>query len=103
MQEELAALDIEAQARVAGSMRRVRRLEHFPYELEHVEGDLHAVRVFYDGCTYRVLFATEGEHDAILLALHVMQKKSQNLPKQAKRLAKQRLKSWRERGQGVKR
>jgi phage-related protein len=78
-------------------------LEHFPYELEHIEGDLQAVRVFFDGCTYRVIFATEGGHDTILLALHVMQKKSRQLPKQAKRLAKQRLQSWRERGQEVAR
>lgn len=103
VKEELAELEVEARARVLDAMRRIRRLENFPYELERIDGDLQAVRVFYDGCTYRVLFATEGEHDAILPALNVMQKKSRKLPQKDMRLAKQRLQSWRERGQGVER
>jgi phage-related protein len=103
VKEELAALEVEARARIVDTMRRVRRLEHFPYELEHIDGDLQAVRVFYNGCTYRVLFVTEGEHDAILLALNVMQKKSRKLPQKDKRLAERRLQNWRERRREVER
>jgi len=61
-------------------MERVARNEHFPYEQEHIGGDLLAVRGFLDGCTYRVLYAREGTHDQILLGLHVFQKKDRKLP-----------------------
>lgn len=55
------------------------------------------MRVFLGGCTYRVLYAREGVHDQILLAVHVFQKKDRKLPVTAKRLAERRLRDWRSR------
>jgi phage-related protein len=95
VRDELAAIDISAQASIKHAMARHRRGELLRYEEEHIGGDLHAIRVFYDKNTYRVLYAYEGEHDSILLALHVVHKKDQKLPKAARRLAEQRLKDWR--------
>jgi len=40
--------------RLAEAMKRIGRNDHFPYEQEHIGGDLCAVRVFLEGCTYRV-------------------------------------------------
>ena len=101
VKEELQKLETEARAEISEAMNRVRRLEHFNYELEAIDNELKAVRVFFKECTYRILFAQEGEHDTILLALHVTKKKSRKLSINAKRLAKRRLKSWRERGEDL--
>jgi phage-related protein len=98
VKEELKELETEARAKIAEAMGRVRRLEHFEYELEHIDGDLKAVRVFFNECTYRVLFSQEGEHETVLLALHVTKKKTRKLSSKTKRLAMNRLRSWRKRG-----
>ncbi|MGH3488533.1 MAG: type II toxin-antitoxin system RelE/ParE family toxin [Actinopolymorphaceae bacterium] len=97
VRDELLDLGVAARAAVAEAMRRIARSEHFPYEQEHIAGDLHAVRVFLEGCTYRVLYAREGAHDHILLALHTFQKKDRKLPLTARRLAERRLRDWRSR------
>ncbi|MGH3489288.1 MAG: hypothetical protein ACRDP8_15440 [Actinopolymorphaceae bacterium] len=55
VREELAALGVHGRAAVVEAMKRVARNAHFPYEQEHIAGDLCAVRIFLDGCTYRVL------------------------------------------------
>ena len=98
VREELLELGVEARAAVAEAMERVARNEHFPYEQEHIDGDLCAVRVFLVGCTYRVLYAREGNHDHIFLGLHALQKKDRKLPVAARRLAERRLQDWRSRG-----
>jgi hypothetical protein len=64
---------------VAETMKRVARNEHFPYEQEHIAGDLRAVRVFLDGFTYRMGYAREGAHDHILLGPYLFQKKDRKL------------------------
>jgi len=83
-------------------MKRHERGDHTRYEEEHVNGDIHALRVFVDGNTYRVLYASEGNHDHILLALHVMQKRDRKLPLRAQRLALRRLADWRRRAENGK-
>lgn len=98
VREELVDLGVHALAAVAETMKRVARNEHFPYDQEHIAGDLHAVRVFLSGCTYRILYAREGAQDHILLALHAFQKKDRKLPLTARRLAERRLRDWRSRG-----
>ncbi|BCL20525.1 type II toxin-antitoxin system RelE/ParE family toxin [Streptomyces tuirus] len=90
----MTALGVNAKAAVTDAMKRLTKQEHMPYEQEHIEGRLQAVRVFYDGCTYRALYASVGNHDEVLLALHVVNKKSRKLPLAAKRKALKRLKDW---------
>jgi len=92
------ALGPAAEATVLEAVARVRRNEHFYYELEQIDRQLKAVRVFLDGSTYRVLFASVGKHDEVLLGLHVIQKKDSKLPLQARRTAHRRLKDWERRG-----
>ena len=96
--DELQALGPAAEAAVVEAVSRVRRGEHFHYELEQINRDLKAVRVFFDGSTYRLLFASVGAHDEVLLGLHVIQKKDARLPLQARRTAQRRLADWESRG-----
>jgi phage-related protein len=98
VREELKALSAPARAAVVAAMKRHLRGELLRYEEEHLGGDLHAIRVFLDRNTYRVIYAYEASHDQVLLALHCLQKKDRKLPRQAHDLAKKRLKEWRLRG-----
>lgn len=70
----------------------------FEYDDEYIDKYLRAVRAFYDGNTYRVLYSPQGRGDNILLALHVHHKKDRKLSSTAKRTARARLKDWRSRG-----
>lgn len=81
-------------------MKRVAKEEHFHYEHEKIDRRLYAVRVFLDGCTYRLLYAPVGTSDRVLLALHVFNKKEKKLNKKEKDLAHKRLADWEERGKG---
>jgi len=65
---------------------------------KHVEGELYEVKAEGDRQTFRVLFAQEGEHDQVLLALVGLSKKQQKLPRDAIDLATRRLREWRSRG-----
>jgi phage-related protein len=65
---------------------------------KHVEGELYEVKAEGERQTFRVLFAQEGEHDQVLLALVGLSKKQQKLPRDAVELAKRRLRDWRSRG-----
>jgi phage-related protein len=65
---------------------------------KHVEGEIYEVKAEGDRQTFRVLFAQEGEHDQVLLALVGLSKKQQKLPREAIELARRRLKDWRSRG-----
>jgi phage-related protein len=97
VKQELAGLSLSARAAVVEAMKRHQSHELMPYEEEHIGGDLHAIRVFLEGSTYRLLYAYEGRHDQVLLALPCLQKKDRKLPKQARRLAERRLRDWRSR------
>jgi phage-related protein len=101
VKEELKDLNRGARAAVVEAMKRHQASELKPYEEEHIGGDLHAIRVFLDGSTYRLLYAYEGRHDQVLLALHCLQKRDRKLPKQARKLAERRLSDWRSRAAGA--
>lgn len=79
VRDELKALGVSARAAVVAAMKRHQRGELMPYEEEHLGGELHAIRVFLDGNTYRLLYAYEGSHDQVLLALHCIQKKDRKI------------------------
>ncbi len=48
--------------------------------------------------SFRILFAPEGQHDQVLLALEGFSKKTQKTPLTELRLAKRRLQDWHSRG-----
>lgn len=68
----------------------------------HLEGDVWEVRVDGDRVIYRVLFALEGAHGQILLALVAFNKKTQQTPRPALDLAQRRLGDWRRRGEALR-
>ena len=100
VKEEIQDLGRDAKGAVTEAMKRHTRGHLFPYEEEHIRGDIHAIRIFHDGSTYRLVYAYEGNSDQVLLGLHCIQKKGRKLPQQALRTAERRLRDWRSRGSG---
>ncbi len=87
--------DVDAAA-VIGSMRRVAiegdRVAH------HLRGDIYEVIAAGDRQAFRVLYAEEGRHGQVLLALEAISKKTGKVPPSTIRLAERRLADWRSRG-----
>lgn len=95
--KELASLGTAASAAVRETMSRARRDELLPREDKIVRGKIRELRISLDGCEYRVLYAREGKSGQVLLAVHVLHKKSRKLPPKAIRVAERRLADWRSR------
>jgi phage-related protein len=66
---------------------------------DHLEEEIYEVKAEGERQSFRILFATEGEHDQVLLALVGFSKKTQKTPRAQIDLAKRRLRDWRSRGQ----
>jgi len=64
----------------------------------HLRGDIYEVRASSSTQAFRILFATEGRYNQVLLALEAISKKTQKTPSQATTLAESRLADWRRRG-----
>jgi phage-related protein len=64
----------------------------------HIRGEIYEVRADGDRTVYRTLFATEGRHGQILLALEAFGKKTRKTPPASITLAERRLRDWRGRG-----
>jgi phage-related protein len=96
--EELDELRPDARAAVVEAIQRRRWGEQLHHEEEHLRGRLHAIRVSYDGCNYRVFYASVGKHDEILLGLVVFEKKGQKVARTVLRTAEKRLEDWEARG-----
>ena len=91
--EQLAG---EQSAAIVAEMDRVARLGLSA--ARHLRGDIYEVRTIGRGVNHRVLFAAEGRHSQILLALDAFTKKTQKTPRRSIALAERRLADWRERG-----
>lgn len=78
VRKELQDLGPAAAGAVTEAMKRAKQGALLPREDEGIRGDLRAIRVSFDGNTYRALYASEGAHGEILLALHVLHKKSRS-------------------------
>jgi phage-related protein len=63
----------------------------------HLRENIYEVRADGQRVIYRVLFATEGQHDHVLLSLVAFNKKTQRTPPEQIRLAQRRLRDWRAR------
>ena len=63
----------------------------------HLTGDVYEVRADGRQATCRVLFATEGRNNQVLLALSSFSKKTRRTPPEEIRLAERRLADWRAR------
>jgi phage-related protein len=65
---------------------------------ERLVDEIHEVKAEGERQSFRLLFATEGEHDQVLLALVAFSKKTQKTPRRELELAQRRLRDWRLRG-----
>lgn len=65
---------------------------------KHLRRDLYEVVADGERQTFRVLFAAEGKHGQVLLALEAFSKKTRRTPPQLLTLAERRLADWRGRG-----
>ncbi len=95
VKEELLEFPSKDRAAIADEMEVVRKKG--TTAARHVRDDIYEVRVFMDGVTYRVLFATEGFYSHVLLAVRAFNKKTQELPDHEIDLALKRLREWRSR------
>ena len=83
-------------ASVLAAMKEIRDLG-LP-AARHLQGEIYEVRADGDRVIYRVLFATEGQREQILLALEAFSKKTQRTPPRSIDTARRRLQDWRARG-----
>lgn len=65
----------------------------------HLRGDIYEVRADGNHQSFRILFATEGRYQQVLLSLEAFSKKTPKTPPQKIDLAEKRLADWRKRGQ----
>jgi phage-related protein len=95
VKEFLDNLDGGDAAAVVAAMRDVR--ENGLIAARHLRGDIYEVRADGNRQTFRILFAEEGQHGQVLLALSGFSKKTQKTPPAEIDLAERRLKDWRTR------
>lgn len=96
MKEFIDRLSDGDAAAIAGGMRDV--VAHGNRVAHHLRGDIYEVRVAGDRRAYRVLHATEGKEDQVLLALEAFSKTTRTTPDRLIRTAERRLADWRRRG-----
>lgn len=88
-------------AAIVVAMRRVG--EKGVQAARHLRGEIFEVRIAGDRKQFRILFATEGIYNQVLLALEAFPKKTQKTPSDKIELAEQRLAEWRRRGEQIQR
>ena len=96
VRDYLARLDEDDAAVVLAAMRDIEK--NGLAVAEQLEDEIHEVKADGFRQSFRVLFAPEGKHDQVLLALEAFSKKTQKTPPAKIRLAKRRLREWRARG-----
>lgn len=94
--EFILRLPLADQAAISAAMKDTER--GGPKVTRHLRGEIYEVRAHGPTQSYRILFATEGHHGQILLALEAFSKKSQKTPPREIATAEARLSDWRQRG-----
>lgn len=85
----------EEAAAVTAAMSDVRM--HGNVNAHHLQGEIYEVIASSRNKAFRILYASEGKEDQVLLALHAITKKTRAVPRQAIQLAERRLRDWRSR------
>ena len=88
----LRGLSDADKAEVLAAMKEVRR--DGPHAARHLRQEIYEARADGDRIIYRVLFATDGQQDHILLSLVAFNKKTRRTPPEQIRLAERRLRDW---------
>ena len=97
--EFIRALSDTDKAEVLAAMAEVRR--DGTRAARHLHDDVYEVRADGERVIYRVLFATEGSRNQILLSLVAFNKKTQRTPPEQIKLAQKRLHDWRSRSRTI--
>lgn len=88
-------LPLEDRAAVAAAMKDVR--VHGNSVAHHLRGEIYEVIARSNRRQFRILYATEGKADQILLAVHAIIKKTPSVPNREIALAERRVRDWRSR------
>lgn len=96
VREYLATLPIDDFAKVAAAMKDAQGAGTGAGR--HLRGEIYELRISGRTNDYRVLYATDGNHQEILLALVAFPKQSQKTPPGVIDTAEKRLHEWRQRG-----
>ncbi len=96
VKEFISALPIGDRASIAATMKDVRN--HGNVAAHQLRGDIYELKAYAGRRQYRVLYATEGKPDQVLLSVHAIVKTSRSVPGRDIDLAENRLRSWRSRG-----
>jgi phage-related protein len=91
----IMGLPLDDRAAVAAAMKDVRI--HGNLVAHHLRGDIYEVKARANRRQFRILYATEGNSEQILLALHAIVKKTRTVPGRDITLAERRLRDWRSR------
>lgn len=83
-------------ASIAAGMRDVR--QRGVVAARHLRDEIYEVRADAKSRSFRLLFAREGRHHHVLLALSIFEKRTQKTPPNEIALAQRRLVDWRSRG-----
>lgn len=67
----------------------------------HLRGDIYEIRAYAGKRQYRILYATEGKPDQVLLSIHAIVKRTRSVPGRDIDLAERRLRDWRSRGRNA--
>lgn len=84
--------DVRGRAQLFDLMRRLQTGEILGREVEDLGGGLHEAKLSYRGQEFRLFFARR-QRGLVLLALHLVNKKAQRVPRSIE-LARKRLAEW---------
>lgn len=91
-------LDTLTEADAASVLAAMKEVAEEGNKVAHfLRGEIYEVRARGKDRIYRILFAHEGKHDQILLALEGFPKKTDKVPDREVELAEKRLTDWRSR------
>lgn len=88
-------LPLDDRAAVTAAMKDVRI--HGNTVAHHLRGDIYEVKARSGTRQFRILYATEGRSEQVLLAVHAIVKKTRAVPGRDITLAERRLRDWRSR------
>src|SRR6185437_5385580 len=92
VREFILQLSLIDRAAISGAMKDVER--EGLQAARHLQGAIHEARASGTMQNFRILFAAEGHHNQILLALEAFSKKTQKTPPREIALAESRLTDW---------
>lgn len=98
VREFLDQMSDEDAAAIAAAMKQVRDAGRSHTDVNHLRGEIWQIEIDGRRVIYRLLFAEQGRFSQVLLALEIVNKKSQTAKPRHLALAERRLADWQARG-----